>query len=65
MTTGMPLDEYRRALLRRIGKAWRGDWSGQRFDGRDGDRWISVALDGDLEALNGLGAELDAGDLWD
>jgi hypothetical protein len=40
----VPLAEQQRALLERIGAVWRGDWSGHNYDGRDGQRWIGLAL---------------------
>lgn len=52
------MDEQRDSLLRRIAALWRGDWSGDMFDGRDGKRWIETALDGNTEALAKLDREL-------
>jgi hypothetical protein len=45
-------------LLTRIGKLWRGDWSGREFDGRDGAGWINTALYGSADDLRALHHEL-------
>jgi hypothetical protein len=45
-------------LIERVGKLWRGDWSGHSFDGRDGQGWIHTALHGNADALRALNAEL-------
>lgn len=50
--------DRRSALIERIGTLWRGDWSGHRFDGRDGERWLTTAVYGDEAGLAELEAEL-------
>lgn len=54
----MAMTGPRGELLRRIAELWRGDWSAMNFDGRDGNRWILCALDGDEDALAKLAQEL-------
>jgi hypothetical protein len=46
--------ERRDRLIREIARLWRGDWSGTTFDGRDGQRMLLTALDGDSDALDSL-----------
>lgn len=53
-----PVSGSRAALLRRIAELWRGDWTGNTFDGRDGSRWIRTAIEGDEAALTKLAEEL-------
>lgn len=53
-----PLWAQRHALVARIGNLWRGDWTGHRFDGRDGQRWLDAAMGGNADDLAQLAAEL-------
>jgi len=53
------IDDNARALLTQIAGMWRGDWSSQRYDGRDLHRWIRTILDGGTSELAALKSELD------
>ncbi len=60
-----PLIEYRVRLLVAIACAWRNDWTGSCFDGRDGKHWIFSSLVGDKELLDWVKKSLGECDMWD